>query len=81
MSRDSLILGRIIGDVLDPFDPSVSLRIMYNNRPIFTGSDLKPSGVVNKPRVEIGGDDLRVFYTLVINLSLIFYSYVNDKKI
>ncbi|KAJ4750165.1 Flowering locus T [Rhynchospora pubera] len=66
MSRDSLILGQIIGDVLDPFNPSVSLRIVYNNHQMFTGTDLKPSSVVNKPRVEIGGSDLRVFYTLIM---------------
>ncbi|KAF3326814.1 protein HEADING DATE 3A [Carex littledalei] len=66
MSRDSLVFGQIIGDVLPLFNPSVSLRVMYNNRQVFTGTDLKPSAVVNKPRVEIGGDDRRVFYTLVM---------------
>ncbi|KAJ3693882.1 hypothetical protein LUZ60_009362 [Juncus effusus] len=66
MSTDSLMLGQVIGDVLDQFDRSVSLRIMYNNRQVFTGTQLMPSAVVNKPRVEVGGNDLRVLYTLVM---------------
>ncbi|KAI9084017.1 hypothetical protein K1719_034013 [Acacia pycnantha] len=63
---DPLVLGRIIGDVLDPFDNSVNLRVSYANRDIYNGSDLRPSHVVSQPRVTIGGDDLRNFYTLVM---------------
>lgn len=66
--RDPLVVGRIIGDVLDPFVRTISLRVTYNNRDINNGCELKPSQVVNQPRIEIGGDDLRTFYTLVILL-------------
>nr|QLM02187.1 flowering locus T 2A_1 [Miltoniopsis roezlii] len=65
--RDSLIVGRVIGDVLDPFTRSVSLRVTYTSRGITNGLELKPSVVVEQPRVEVGGNDLRTFYTLVIN--------------
>ncbi|KAL5991016.1 Oligosaccharide translocation protein rft1 [Asimina triloba] len=65
--RDPLIVGRVIGDVLDPFYRSVSLRIIYsNNREVTNASELRPSAVVNQPMVEIGGNDLRRFYTLVM---------------
>ncbi|KAM5567283.1 protein HEADING DATE 3A [Rosa sericea] len=65
--REPLVVGRVIGDVLDPFTKSVSLRMTYsNNREVTSGCELKPSHVVNRPRVEIGGDDLRTFYTLVM---------------
>ncbi|KAF3633892.1 Protein HEADING DATE 3B [Capsicum annuum] len=61
---DPLIVGRVIGDVLDPFTKSVDLRVVYNNREINNSCVLKPSQVVMQPRVHIGGNDLRNFYTL-----------------
>jgi protein FLOWERING LOCUS T len=64
--RDPLVVGRVIGDVLDPFTRSVSLRVCYGNREVNNGYELKPSQIVNQPRVDIGGDDLRTFYTLVM---------------
>ncbi|KAL6626930.1 hypothetical protein ACP70R_030656 [Stipagrostis hirtigluma subsp. patula] len=66
MSRDSLLLGRVIGDVVDQFSPTVALRVSYNGRRIMNGADLRPSAVSARPRVEVGGEDLREFYTLVI---------------
>ncbi|KAI6684313.1 hypothetical protein NL676_030226 [Syzygium grande] len=65
--RDPLVVGRVIGDVLDAFTRSISLRVIYNNnREVNNSCELKPSQVVNQPRIEIGGDDLRTFYTLVM---------------
>ncbi|KAM3236551.1 Protein TWIN SISTER of FT [Capsicum annuum] len=63
---DPLIVGRVIGDVLDPFTKSVDLRVVYNNREINNACVLKPSQVVMQPRVHIGGNDLRNFYTLIM---------------
>ncbi|KAK7315662.1 hypothetical protein VNO77_34228 [Canavalia gladiata] len=63
-SRDPLVVGRVIGDVLDPFECSIPLRVTYN-RDVSNGCEFKPSQVVNQPRVVIGGDDLRNFYTLI----------------
>jgi len=64
--EDPLVIGRIIGDVLDPFRSSVTLRVVYKNHTdVLNSCELKPSQIVHKPRVHIGGDDLRVFYTLV----------------
>lgn len=62
---EPLVLAHVIRDVLDPFTPTVPLRITYNNRLLLAGAELKPSAIVNKPRVDVGGTDLRVFYTLV----------------
>ncbi|XP_010511444.1 PREDICTED: protein FLOWERING LOCUS T [Camelina sativa] len=64
--RDPLIVSRVVGDVLDPFNRSISLRVTYGQREVTNGLDLRPSQVQNKPRVEIGGEDLRNFYTLVM---------------
>ncbi|XP_057962568.1 protein HEADING DATE 3A-like [Malania oleifera] len=64
--RDPLVVGRVIGDVLDAFNRSITLRVTYSSRDVNNGCEFRPSQVVNQPRVEIGGDDLRTFYTLVM---------------
>ncbi|ONK69918.1 uncharacterized protein A4U43_C05F28210 [Asparagus officinalis] len=63
---DPLIVGRVVGDVLDPFTRSVPLRVFYSSREVTNGREFKPSQAVHPPRVEIGGNDLRTFYTLVM---------------
>lgn len=65
--RDPLILGQIIGDVLDPFVRSANMRVLYNGKELTNGTGLRPSAVVHEPRVEIGGNDQRRLYTLVSN--------------
>ena len=64
-AADPLVLAHVIPDVLDPFTSTVPLRITYNNRLLVGGAELRPSAVVSKPRVDIGGNDMRVLYTLV----------------
>ncbi|KAK9735841.1 hypothetical protein RND81_04G232100 [Saponaria officinalis] len=64
--RDALVLGRVVGDVLDPFNRCVSLRVSYNGRNVNNGCEFRPSQVVNQPKVDVGGGDLRTFYTLVM---------------
>ncbi|KAK4795402.1 hypothetical protein SAY86_013396 [Trapa natans] len=64
--RDPLVVGRVVGDVLDPFTRTISLRVSYVSRDVANGCELKPSQVVTQPRVDIGGDDLRIFYTLIM---------------
>uniref|UniRef100_A0A0E0N2E9 Uncharacterized protein n=2 Tax=Oryza TaxID=4527 RepID=A0A0E0N2E9_ORYRU len=63
---EPLVLAHVIHDVLDPFRPTMPLKITYNDRLLLAGVELKPSATVHKPRVDIGGTDLRVFYTLVL---------------
>ncbi|KAI3867865.1 hypothetical protein MKX03_031324 [Papaver bracteatum] len=64
--RDPLVVGRVIGDVMDPFVRSIPIRIAYRSRAVANGCEIKPSAVADHPRVEIGGDDMRTFYTLVM---------------
>nr|QGZ07657.1 flowering locus T [Oncidium hybrid cultivar] len=66
MSRDPLVVGNVVGDVLDPFVRTATMRVIYNNKDVTNGSDLKPSMVAKEPRVEISGRDNRTFYTLVM---------------
>lgn len=62
---EPLIVGGVIGDVIDPFNPSVHMCINYNSKQVFNGSELLPSAVTSKPRVQINGADMRTFFTLV----------------
>lgn len=66
-STDPLVVGGVIGEVLDPFTSSISLRVVYNNTSqVINCCELRPSQIASQPRVEVGGHDLRTFYTLVI---------------
>lgn len=66
--RDPLVVGRVIGDVVDVFTHSVKLRVTYgSNKRVSNGHELMPTLLTAKPRVEIGGGDMREAYTLVSN--------------
>ncbi|KAI3456003.1 hypothetical protein Pfo_012666 [Paulownia fortunei] len=64
--RHPLVVSRVVGDVLDPFTATIELRAFSDGRIIQNGCSLRPSQVVGRPRVEIGDDDFRIFYTLVM---------------
>ncbi|XBI63204.1 hypothetical protein VPH35_043676 [Triticum aestivum] len=61
-----LVVGRVIGDVVDPFVRRVALRVGYASRDVANGCELRPSAIADPPRVEVGGPDMRTFYTLVM---------------
>lgn len=62
-----LIIGRVIGDVIDCFTPTVRMSVTYNsNKQVYNGHELFPSSVTLKPRVEVHGGDMRSFFTLIM---------------
>ncbi|KAL2541030.1 Protein CENTRORADIALIS-like [Abeliophyllum distichum] len=64
---DPLVIGRVIGDVIDYFPPSVKMSVTYNsNKHVYNGHELFPSIVTFKPRVEVNGGDMRSFFTLIM---------------
>ncbi|XP_078165946.1 protein VERNALIZATION 3-like [Carex rostrata] len=65
-SDDPLVFSSILSDVLDPFRSMMSIRVFYSNRLTVAGCDLRPSAVVNRPKIEIGGGSPTYFYTLVL---------------
>ncbi|XP_050228322.1 CEN-like protein 2 [Mercurialis annua] len=66
-ASDPLVVGRVIGDVIDNFTPTVKMTVTYNsNKQIFNGHELFPSAVTFKPKVEVQGADMRSFFTLVM---------------
>ncbi|GAA0145555.1 protease inhibitor [Lithospermum erythrorhizon] len=67
MSSDPLVVGRVIGDVLDDFAPTISMTVTYNNNKLVSnGHELFPSAVSSRPKVDIYDGDLRSFFTLVM---------------
>ncbi|ERM98903.1 hypothetical protein AMTRI_Chr11g153120 [Amborella trichopoda] len=64
---EPLVVGRVIGDVINSFFPSIKMNVTYNsNKQVCNGHEFMPSTVIQKPRVEVSGGDLRTFYTLVL---------------
>ncbi|XP_047323679.1 CEN-like protein 1 [Impatiens glandulifera] len=64
---DTLVMGRVVGDVIDGFVPSVKMNVIYNsNKQVSNGHEFMPSSIVSMPRVTIGGMDLRSAYTLIM---------------
>ncbi|XP_064983640.1 protein SELF-PRUNING-like isoform X1 [Musa acuminata AAA Group] len=74
MSRpvEPLVVGRVIGEVLDSFRPSVRILVTYSsNKLVFNGHEFYPSTVTSRPRVEVQGGDMRSFFTLVCFQTLV----------
>lgn len=66
ISSDPLMVGRVIGDVVDHCLQAVKMTVTYNSdKQVYNGHELFPSAVTNKPKVEVHGGDMRSFFTLV----------------
>ncbi|MQL82818.1 hypothetical protein Taro_015297 [Colocasia esculenta] len=64
-SVDPLVVGRVIGEVIDLFVPTVSMSVKYGSKHVNNGCDVKPSMATNPPAVAIGGHPTDL-YTLVM---------------
>ncbi|KAD5961240.1 hypothetical protein E3N88_12713 [Mikania micrantha] len=63
----SLILGRVIGDIVDQFTPSVAMDVTYTpDQPVSNGQELMPNLIASKPHVNVGGVDMRSSYTIIM---------------
>ncbi|CAO2838882.1 unnamed protein product [Amaranthus hypochondriacus] len=64
---EPLLIEKVIGEVVDNFNPSVKLKVIYNStKEVYNGHELMPGVIMSKPRVEIGGEDMRNAYTLIV---------------
>jgi hypothetical protein len=80
ITSDPLILGRVIGDVIDYFTPTIKMTVTYNNKEIFNGYEVPfPSTVSTRPRIQIGGGDMRLLFTLVLYYIIYLYIYWEKK--
>nr|UXD79225.1 flowering locus T-like 4 protein [Narcissus tazetta subsp. chinensis] len=64
--RDPLVLGQVIGDVVDPFIKSMAVKVLYGDKEVSNGTRLRQSVVANQPRVSMEGRDASKCYTLVM---------------
>ena len=79
ISSDPLVIGRVIGDVVDHFTPTVKITVSYNNnKQVYNGHEFFPSSVTTKPKVQIHGGDMRSFFTLVPTFVRILYLCVGE---
>ena len=54
-SVDPLVVGRVIGDVVDMFVPTVNMAAYFGTKHVTNGCDIKPSIAVNPPKVTLTG--------------------------
>ncbi|KAK9741305.1 hypothetical protein RND81_03G096400 [Saponaria officinalis] len=64
-SADPLVVGRVIGDVVDMFVPTINMSIYFGSKHVTNGCTIKPSLALDPPRVVIGGHSDMLF-TLVM---------------
>ena len=65
-STDPLVVGRVIGDVVDMFMPSMDMAVYYGSRQTINGCKIKSSATVDRPNVQIAGRHFDAsLYTLV----------------
>ncbi|KAK7358153.1 hypothetical protein VNO77_00075 [Canavalia gladiata] len=64
-SVDPLVVGRVIGDVVDMFIPSVSMSVYFGSKHVTNGCDIKPSMAISPPKVTLTGN-MDNLYTLVM---------------
>ncbi|KAF3616172.1 CEN-like protein 1 [Capsicum annuum] len=73
---EPLAVGRVIGEVVDSFNPSVKMKVIYNgSKQVSNGHELMPAIIAAQPRVEIGGEDMRCAYTLLSGTPYISESF------
>lgn len=63
-SVDPLVVGRVIGDVVDMFVPTVNMSVYFASKHVTNGCDIKPSMAISPPKVTITGN-MDQLYTLV----------------
>eukprot|EP00256_Glycine_max_P059427 XP_014627889.1 protein TERMINAL FLOWER 1 [Glycine max] len=51
MPLEPLIVGRVIGEVLDSFTTSTKMIVSYNKNQVYNGHELFPSTVNTKPKI------------------------------
>lgn len=62
---DPLVVGRVVGDVVDLFVPTVAMSVRFGTKDLTNGCEIKPSVAAAAPAVQIAGrvNDL---FTLVM---------------
>lgn len=72
-SVDPLVVGRVIGDVLDMFVPSIHMSVYYGSKHVTNGCNIKPSMAVDPPKLTISGhpDELYTLVSCFVSLTIV----------
>ncbi|KAF3451579.1 hypothetical protein FNV43_RR07674 [Rhamnella rubrinervis] len=66
-SLEPLVVGKVIGDVVDMFSPAAEFTVQYGPKQVTNGCKIKPSAAADKPKVQILGSRVpSSHYTLVM---------------
>ncbi|XP_022139890.1 protein MOTHER of FT and TFL1-like, partial [Momordica charantia] len=65
-SLEPLVVGRVIGDVLDMFTPAADLSVSYGSKQVANGCEIKPSAASDAPTLLIHSPLSNHLYTLVM---------------
>ncbi|KAK4396737.1 protein CENTRORADIALIS [Sesamum angolense] len=67
MQSEALVIGRVIGDVVDNFSSTVKMSVRYKcNNHVYNAHQLFPSTLASTPKVHVLGGDMRTFFTLIM---------------
>nr|BAX00859.1 MOTHER OF FT AND TFL1-like protein [Ficus carica] len=66
-SLEPLVVGKVIGDVVDMFSPAVEFTVRYGAKQVSNGCEIKPSATADHPKAQIlGPPNPSNLYTLVM---------------
>ncbi|KAM7525156.1 hypothetical protein LguiA_015058 [Lonicera macranthoides] len=67
-STEPLIVGNVIGDVVDMFTPAVDLSVSFVPKQVDNGCEIKPSAATNGPKIHASGPRASTsLYTLAVS--------------
>ncbi|KAL0370182.1 UNVERIFIED_CONTAM: protein CENTRORADIALIS [Sesamum angustifolium] len=67
MQSEALVIGRVMGDVVDNFWSTVKMSVRYKcNNHVYNAHQLFPSTLASTPKVHVLGGDMRTFFTLIM---------------
>jgi hypothetical protein len=69
---DPLVVGRVIGDVVDMFVPTMPVTVRFGTKDLTNGCEIKPSIAVAAPSIQIAGR-AGDFFTLVSIVICVLY--------
>ena len=52
---DPLVVGRVIGDVVDMFVPTMAVSVRFGTKDLTNGCEIKPSVAADAPTVQVAG--------------------------
>ena len=77
-SVDPLVVGRVIGDVLDMYIPTANMSVYVGPKHITNGCEIKPSAAVKPPKVNISGNPDELYTLVYLFILSLIYIYVQS---